>query len=191
MWSWYIHLGGWRKLLPNQTWWDSRFFNKDLAAAHVTKTILKRNRPTYVGFTVLDFSKTLISTTATSSRGTKNQTNCSLLIQIPFVMKSIQKTSTKTCNKLPTILISVTTQPTTHFTVQTTRKWLEKWRMRPPLYPSQSTVDWEPKCIVWPMEEKKRKQPNVSQDRQPKTYANKCIKMLYLTGEPARHRSKW
>ena len=49
-----------RKLACKPTFHAFKLFNEDLAAVHMKKEKLKLNRPIYVGFSVLDLSKTLM-----------------------------------------------------------------------------------------------------------------------------------
>jgi hypothetical protein len=49
-----------RKLTSKPTFHAFRIFNEDLVAVHMLKQRLYLNRPIYVGFTILDVSKTLI-----------------------------------------------------------------------------------------------------------------------------------
>jgi hypothetical protein len=49
-----------RKLTSKSTFHAFRIFNEDLVAVHMLKQRLYLNRPIYVGFTILDVSKTLI-----------------------------------------------------------------------------------------------------------------------------------
>ena len=49
-----------RKLTSKPSFHAFRIFNNDLVAAHMLKQHLYLNRPIYVGFTILDVSKTLM-----------------------------------------------------------------------------------------------------------------------------------
>ena len=49
-----------KKLACKPTFHAFKLFNEDLAAVHMKKSKLKLNRPIYVGFSVLDLSKTLM-----------------------------------------------------------------------------------------------------------------------------------
>ncbi|VDI38827.1 Hypothetical predicted protein [Mytilus galloprovincialis] len=49
-----------RKLISKPTFHAFKIFNDDLVAVHMLKQRLYLNRPIYVGFTILDLSKTLM-----------------------------------------------------------------------------------------------------------------------------------
>ncbi len=49
-----------RKLIAKPNLETFRMFNKDLVGVHLRKTKLKLNRPIYLGFSILDLSKTLM-----------------------------------------------------------------------------------------------------------------------------------
>ena len=106
---------------------SQKIFNTHFAAIHEIKPVSTLNKPIYVGFTVLEWSKWLIYDFHCNFILKKLMLIYCLLMQTVLLMKSNQKMFMKNFINTKTYLLLVKINQ--FFFIQLTKRFLAKWRM--------------------------------------------------------------